>query len=376
MAENQNDSQERELEPTERRIQRAREQGQLPQSRDITTFALLLGFIIFILTAGPLLMRQLVIMMQSGLQFSKPITLVDHISEWTSGAFLIVLFVTGVILLIIWIISIFASLFLVNFKAYLAFRFNLERLDVFAGLARMFSVTVLLEVVKNIFKTILILGVSAAYLYGLFTFLRSIINLDFNLALENTSSFIVSGFILLMAPLLAIAVGDAFLQLFNFRKQIKMSPEEMKQELKESEGSPEIRARLRQRQRQIASSRMMSAIERADVVLANPEHYAVAIRYDPERMSAPMILAKGADALALRIREVATEHKVPIAQIPPLARYLFYQLDIGESIPAPLFEAIAIVLAWAYEVKDGGFTKDLPDVQFTPELLKPGRALI
>ena len=376
MAENQNDSQERELEPTERRIQRAREQGQLPQSRDITTFALLLGFIIFILTAGPLLMRQLVIMMQSGLQFSKPITLVDHISEWTSGAFLIVLFVTGVILLIILIISIFASLFLVNFKAYLAFRFNLERLDVFAGLARMFSVTVLLEVVKNIFKTILILGVSAAYLYGLFTFLRSIINLDFNLALENTSSFIVSGFILLMAPLLAIAIGDAFLQLFNFRKQIKMSPEEMKQELKESEGSPEIRARLRQRQRQIASSRMMSAIERADVVLANPEHYAVAIRYDPERMSAPIILAKGADALALRIREVATEHKVPIAQIPPLARYLFNQLDIGESIPAPLFEAIAIVLAWAYEVKDGGFTKDLPDVQFTPELLKPGRALL
>jgi len=376
LAENQDDSQDRELEPTERRIQRAREQGQLPQSRDITTFALLLGFIIFILTGGPLLMRQLVVMMQSGLQFSKPITLVDHISEWTSGAFLIVLLVTGVILLIIWIISIFAPLFLVNFKAYFALQFNLERLDVFAGLARMFSVNVLLEVVKNIFKTILILGVSAAYLYGLFTFLRSIINLDFNLALENTSSFIVSGFILLMAPLLAIAIGDAFLQLFNFRKQIKMSPEEMKQELKESEGSPELKARMRQRQRQIASSRMMSAIERADVVLANPEHYAVAIRYDPERMSAPIILAKGSDALALRIREVATEHKIPIAQIPPLARYLFNQLDIGESIPAPLFEAIAMVLAWAYEVKDIGFNKDLPDIQFTPELLKPGRALL
>ena len=376
MAENQDDSQERELEPTERRIQRAREQGQLPQSRDITTFALLLGFIIFLLTAGPLLMRQLVIMMQSGLQFSKPITLIDHISEWTSGAFLIVIFVTGVVILIIWIISIFAPLFLVNFKAYFALQFNLERLDIFAGFDRMFSVMVLLELVKNIFKTILILGVSFAYLYGLFSFIRSIVDLDFDLALESTTTFILNGFILLMIPLLAIAIGDAFLQLFNFRKQIKMSPEEMKQELKESEGSPELKARMRQRQRQIASSRMMSAIERADVVLANPEHYAVAIRYDPERMSAPIILAKGADALALRIREVATEHKVPIAQIPPLARYLFNQLDIGESIPAPLFEAIAIVLAWAYEVKDGDFTKDLPDVQFTPELLKPGRALI
>jgi flagellar biosynthetic protein FlhB len=376
LAENQNDSQDRELEPTERRIQRAREQGQLPQSRDITTFALLLGFIIFLLTAGPYLMRQLVIMMQSGLQFSKPITLIDHIAEWTSGAFLIVLFICGVVLLIIWLISIFAPLFLVNFKAYFALQFNLERLDVFAGFARMFSVTVLLEVVKNIFKTILILGISFAYLYGLFTFLRSIVDLDFNLALENTTTFILNGFALLMAPLLAIAIGDAFLQLFNFNKQIKMSPEEMKQELKESEGSPELKARMRQRQRQIASSRMMSAIERADVVLANPEHYAVAIRYDPDRMSAPIILAKGADALALRIREVATEHNVPIAQIPPLARYLFNQLDIGESIPAPLFEAIAMVLAWAYEVKDVGFNKDLPDIQFTPELLKPGRALL
>jgi flagellar biosynthetic protein FlhB len=376
LAENQNDSQDRELEPTERRIQRAREQGQLPQSRDITTFALLLGFIIFLLTAGPYLMRQLVIMMQSGLQFSKPITLIDHIAEWTSGAFLIVLFICGVVLLIIWLISIFAPLFLVNFKAYFALQFNLERLDVFAGFARMFSVTVLLEVVKNIFKTILILGISFAYLYGLFTFLRSIVDLDFNLALENTTAFILNGFALLMAPLLAIAIADAFLQLFNFNKQIKMSPEEMKQELKESEGSPELKARMRQRQRQIASSRMMSAIERADVVLANPEHYAVAIRYDPDRMSAPIILAKGSDALALRIREVATEHNVPIAQIPPLARYLFNQLDIGESIPAPLFEAIAMVLAWAYEVKDVGFNKDLPDIQFTPELLKPGRALL
>jgi len=137
----------------------------------------------------------------------------------------------------------------------------------------------------------------------------------------------------------------------------------MKQELKETEGSPELRARQRQRQRQIASSRMMAAIERADVVLANPEHYSVAIRYDPQRMSAPIILAKGADEVALRIREVAKEHEVPIAQIPALARYLFNQLDIGESIPAPLFEAIAMVLAWAYEVKDTGMNKDLPPLE-------------
>jgi flagellar biosynthetic protein FlhB len=321
-------------------------------------------------------MRQLVIMMQSGLQFSKPISLIDHISEWTSGAFLMVMLICAVILFIIWLISIFAPLFLVNFQAYFAPQFKLERLDVFAGIARMFSVTVLLEVLKNIVKTILILGISFSYLYGLFSFIRSIVDLDFNLALENTTLFILNGFLLLMVPLLAIAIGDAILQWFNFRKQVKMSPEEMKQEMKESEGSPELRAQMRQRQRQIASSRMMSAIERADVVLANPEHYAVAIRYDPDKMAAPIILAKGADALALRIREIAKEHNVPVAQIPPLARYLYNQLDIGESIPAALFEAIAMVLAWAYEVKDIGFNKELPDIQFSPKILKPGRALI
>jgi flagellar biosynthetic protein FlhB len=151
----------------------------------------------------------------------------------------------------------------------------------------------------------------------------------------------------------------------------------MKQEMKESEGSPEIKQRLRQRQRQIASSRMMSAIERADVVLANPEHYSVALRYDIEKMAAPIVIAKGADQVALKIQEIAREHDVPVAQIPPLARYLYSQLEIGEAIPMSLFEAIAKILAWAYEVKEaGGVEGEIPDVSFIPEQLKPGKALL
>jgi len=180
-----------------------------------------------------------------------------------------------------------------------------------------------------------------------------------------------------MVPLLLIAVGDGWLQWFNFRKQIRMSPEEMKQEMKESEGSPEIKQRLRQRQRQIASSRMMAAIERADVVLANPEHYSVALRYDIEKMAAPIVIAKGMDLVALRIQEVAREHNVPVAQIPPLARYLYSQLEIGEAIPISLFEAIAKILAWAYEVKQsGGIQGEIPEVNFIPEQIKPNKPLI
>lgn len=153
-------------------------------------------------------------------------------------------------------------------------------------------------------------------------------------------------------------------------KSMKMSPEEMKQEMKESEGSPEVRNRLRQRQRQIATSRMMSALEKADVVLANPDHYSVALRYDPEKMRAPIVVAKGVDEVALVIQNLAKENQVPIARIPPLARMLHKHLKVGEPIPAPLFEAVAKVLAWAYELKQASGAADLPlpDIGLLPEI--------
>jgi flagellar biosynthetic protein FlhB len=255
--------------------------------------------------------------------------------------------------------------------------FKLERLDFIAGFGRMVSLNALAELIKNIVKTALVLGIGIAYLVGLFAYIRSIVSQDFDSALLHTIYLILSGFLLLMVPLLLIAIGDGWYQWFNFRKEIRMSPEEMKQEMKESEGSPEIKQRLRQRQRQIASSRMMAAIERADVVLANPEHYSVALRYDIETMAAPIVIAKGADQIALRIQELARENDVPIAQIPPLARYLYSQLEIGEAIPMSLFEAIAKILAWAYEVKEsGGAQGEIPEVSFIPEQLKPGKAML
>ena len=377
MAESGDNAQERELEPSERRILRAREQGQLPQSRDIATFALLTVFIIFLIAAGPLLLQQLVLMTKSSFVFAEPVKLLDHIQDWTSGPLLVVLGVLSLVFLPVWLVGILAPLSLVNFRAYFAPQFDLNRLDFITGLGRMVSLNSLTELIKNILKTALVLGIGITYLVGLFVYIRSIVSQDFDSALLHTSYFILNGFLLLMVPLLLIAIGDGWMQWFNFRKQIRMSPEEMKQEMKESEGSPEIKQRLRQRQRQIASSRMMSAIERADVVLANPEHYSVALRYDIEKMAAPIVIAKGADQIALRIQEVAREHDVPIAQIPPLARYLYSQLEIGEAIPMSLFEAIAKILAWAYEVKEsGGVEGEIPDVSFIPEQLKPGKAIL
>ena len=376
MADGGDNSQERELEPTERRILRAREQGQLPQSRDLATFAALLITIIFLVAVGPLLVKQMVLMTQAIFQFSEPAKLMDHMQEWLGGSLLVVLLILALIFIPLWIVGVLAPLSLVNFQAYFAPQFNMGRLDIIAGLGRIFSLNALSELLKNLIKTTLMLAVGMSYLVGLFSYIRTLVNQGFDAALVQTSSFILDGFMLLLLPLLLIAVGDSWLQWFNFRKQIRMSPEEMKQEGKESDGSPEIKQRLRQMQRQISASRMMAAIERADVVLANPEHYSVALRYDMEKMSAPIVIAKGADQVALRIQEVANEFNVPIARIPPLARYLYSQLEIGEAIPLPLFEAIAQILAWAYDTKESGIPGEMPEVDFIPTQLKPGKALL
>jgi len=376
LAESGDNSQERELEPTERRIARAREQGQLPQSRDLATFAAMIVFIIFLVGLGPLLVKQMVLMTQDIFQFSEPAKLMDDLQTWLGGSLLMVIVLVTLIFIPLWIIGVLAPLSLVNFRAYFAPQFNLGRLDIIAGIGRMFSLDSLSELLKGLIKTTLMLGVGFGYLFGLFSYIRSIVHQDFDAALLQTFSFILNGVALLLLPLLLIAVGDSWLQWLKFRKQIRMSPEEMKQEGKESEGSPETKQRQRQLQRQMSLSRMMAAIERADVVLANPEHYSVALRYDMEKMSAPIVVAKGADQMALRIQEVAKDFDVPIARIPPLARYLYSQLEIGDSIPLPLFEAIAQILAWAYDTKESGSPGEIPQVDFTPTQLNPGKPLL
>lgn len=368
MAEENDKDEERSLDPTERRLQKAREEGQLPQSRDLTTFAMLAVVPMALLAFGPLLMDQMVRMVKGGLTFGAPGRIVDDIMLWGSGSLLAF---CGVLLLIVvplWIISFLSPLTLVAFRPYFVFRFNTNRLDPISGMGRMFSVNTLAELVKNIFKASLLLAVGFTYMLGLWGSLTMLANQDINIAFAESYKLILYGFLFLLMPMIVIAFGDTFFQWFNFRKQMRMSQEEMKQEIKESEGSPEMRARIRQKQRQLSTSRMMAAIEKADVVLANPDHYSVAIRYDQEKMAAPVVVAKGSDDIALRIQEIAKDHQVPIARIPPLARLMYSRLEIGEAIPFQLFEAVAKVLAWAYEMKNEAGNLDLPDVGPLPEL--------
>lgn len=368
MSEQDQDSEDRQLEPTERRLQKAREDGQFPQSRDLTTLVLLLVFALFLAVFGHFLLRQMVVMVQLALRFEHP----DHwpvlLQSWASGPLMETILWVAAVLLPIWIFSAMAPLAMVRLQPFLAWKFNPSRLDPIEGLSRLFSLKTLLELFKSTFKTALILAVGTVYLVSLQNQLGSLIHQDLEQSLAQSLLILQNGFLFLLLPIVMVALADLALQAYDFKKRMRMSHQELREELKESEGSPELRARLRQRQRQLATSRMMSALEKADVVLVNPEHYAVALRYDAEKMLAPVVVAKGSDELALKMQTVARELSIPIARIPPLARLMHQRLRVGEAVPAQLFEAIAKVLAWAYELRDHARTPPLPDVGPLPSL--------
>jgi flagellar biosynthetic protein FlhB len=309
---------------------------------------------------------------RAGLVFGSVEAWSDHLAAWARGPLWVMILQLISLMLPVWLISVFAPLALVRFQPVFAFRFNLSRMDPLAGLGRMVSMQTVTELLKNLLKVIVIYGIGIAYLLSLFSGLSILASQDIKQALAQTVSILQTGFLFLMAPLLLVAGLDVFLQWFNFNKRMRMSRQEMKEEMKESEGSPEVRARLRQRQRQIATTRMMAALEKADVVLVNPEHYAVALRYDAEKMAAPIVVAKGLDDLALRMQDIARECDVPIARIPPLARLMHHRLKVGEAVPAQLFEAVAKILAWAYELGDKTAEESPPpEIGPLPQLEKP-----
>ena len=372
MADPSSNDEERALEPSEQRIRKAREEGQYPQSRDLTTLLVLMALAAFTVTLGPALFSQWVEVMRVGLIFGPVEAWTDHLASWAAGPLWHMVLQLIALMLPVWLISIFAPLALVRFQPVFAFRFNASRMDPLAGLGRMLSIQTLTELVKNLLKVIVIYGIGIAYLLSLFSGLSVFASQDLKQALAHTVTILQRGFLFLMMPLLLVAALDVFLQWFNFNKRMRMSRQEMKEEMKESEGSPEVRTRLRQRQRQIATTRMMAALEKADVVLVNPEHYAVALRYDAEKMSAPIVVAKGLDDLALRMQAIARDSQVPIARIPPLARLMHQRLKVGEAVPAQLFEAVAKILAWAYELGDKTAEESPPpDIGPLPALESP-----
>lgn len=250
--------------------------------------------------------------------------------------------------------------------------FKFERLDPVAGIGRMFSMNSLVEVLKALAKAGVIISFIVALLMGSTDSLLGLSAQSFNAAMAESTWLALLALAVSSAALLLIAAVDAPWQLWSHAQRMKMSRKEIEDEAKESDGRPEVRSRIRALQQETARRRMLADVAKADVVITNPTHFAVALRYDDQRMRAPVLLAKGADLTAARIREVATGHKIALFESPLLARALYWSTDIGQEIPAPLYLAVAQVLTYVYRLRNarmlGGALPERPAIEVDPKL--------
>ncbi|WP_313224388.1 flagellar biosynthesis protein FlhB [Stutzerimonas nitrititolerans] len=340
-------------EPTEKRRRESREKGQLARSRELNTVAVTLGGIGGLLASGAGLAQSLMAMMrgafeldrQTALSESSMISLLAH-SGMIALEAIIPLLVVLLIVSIIGPISLGGWLF--SGKA-MAPKFS--RMNPGAGLKRMFSAKALVELLKALGKFLVVLAVGLLVLSAYQDDLLSIAKQPLELAIAHSVEIVGWCALWMACGLILIAAVDVPFQLWDNKQKLMMTKQEVKDEYKDSEGKPEVKSKIRQLQREMAERRMMQAVPDADVVITNPTHFAVALKYDADKGGAPMLVAKGGDFLALKIREIAQEHSVTVLESPALARAVYYSTELEQEIPAGLYLAVAQVLAYVYQLR-------------------------
>jgi len=250
---------------------------------------------------------------------------------------------------------------------------DLTRLSPLAGLTGMFSKKKLAETVKMTFVAIFIIALAAAFIQATLPSVTALIMQPSTSSLQYMMDWILKGSALLMSVVALVALVDVPLQQFLHSSQLKMSRQEMRDEGKETEGNPQIKGRIRSKQREIAQRNSIRAVPKADFILMNPTHYAVAVQYDEKTMGAPRVISKGADLLAMKIRDIAKAHEVPVLQSPVLARALYAHAELDQDIPSSLYTAVAQVLAYIYRLKaamrgEGPMPGEPPQPQVPPGL--------
>lgn len=346
-------AQDRNLPASARRQQQARADGQLPRSRDLGHFAALaIGGALLFVGARPLSgwLRDLLV---SGLRFdhamvSNPGAMTQQLAT-LGGRALLVIIPLGALMGAVGILTaVLSGGWNLSFKAVMP---NFGRFNVLAGIGRMFAKDHLIDVLKMVALASVIGTVGAMYLKSQFMAMANLLLLPLPEAISTLASTVAGCFGLLLLLLGGWALIDVPLQRHLWMNRLKMTREEVKQEFKDAEGNQEVKGRIKQRMREMARKRMLAAVPSADLVVMNPTHYAVALKYDDARMGAPRVIAKGTDLLAMKIRDLAREAKVPVLQAPPLARALYTHVELDGEVPASLFAAVAAVLAWVYQLR-------------------------
>ena len=375
MADHDVSREDRQLPASERRLQKAAADGRVARSRDATHALLIAAALGCLALLGPALAAAVTELVRDGLRFSVPqvfetAKMPERLVQLGTTGLGAVLPTLGLLAAA----AMTASLIpggLVWSGTPVSFDFS--RVNPQQGIQRIFSRHALIDTLKLLAITIA-LGLAAYQFTGgsveKFVGLSSRPLLP---ALQLSFENLQSGITMLLGVLLLVALFDVPLQWFRHRAELRMTYQEVREETRESEGDPQMRGRLRARQREIGKMRMLSAIPSADVVITNPTHYAVAIRYDEARMGVPRVVAKGADLMALRMRELARECGVPLLEAPPLARALYANVEVDREIPAALYAAVAQVLAYVYQLRHFVPGRDKmpeapPDLDVPPDL--------
>jgi flagellar biosynthetic protein FlhB len=363
------ESAEKTEEPTGRRLEKARSEGQLPRSIELPVAAMSLGAVGFFSLMGGWLFNGMSQLFVSQLEFDRKITdkaelLPGLFAQAIVDAFLLIL----PIMLMMYFIAIVSTVLsggMVFSMGMLAPKFS--KLNPLSGLQRIFGTKALIELCKAIVKFVVVGGILVLQVSNHMDELLSLANMDLNQAMAIAGKLIVDACFWLAMGLVLIALADVPIQQYQVHKKLMMSRQEVRDEMKDSEGRPEVKQKIKQRQREMANNKMMAKVKDADVVITNPQHFAVALAYDPNGEGAPILLAKGSDEMARRIREEAQAHAVELFPAPELARALYFTTQVDEPIPEGLYHAVAQVIAYVFSLNQSyaageGVLKPVPVV--------------
>jgi flagellar biosynthetic protein FlhB len=368
-------AQDRHLPASARKIQKAREDGQVARSRDLGHFGAVAAGGGLLVALAPSLTGGLKDMIAAALRFDRaslagtaPMT--ERLTEAVSGMLLPVLVIGVAMALVALAAGLISGGWNWTFKP-LAPKF--DKLDPLSGLGRVFSKHQLMDTLKACLLALVLGTIGVLWLRAHAQDFVATLALPLPAAIGQGAVTLQSGLLLLVIALGVFALIDVPWQRYRLLERLKMSHQEMKEEFRQLEGNMEIKSKMRARMRQAAQRRMLAAVPNADIVVMNPTHYAVALKYEDGSMAAPRVVAKGADLIALRIRDLANESKVPVLQAPPLARALYAHTEIDQEVPAALFAAVAQVLAWVYQLRaamagQGAMPADLPPLPVPADL--------
>ena len=364
MAQENENGQEKTEQPTPKKLREAKEKGQVPRSRELNSMTSTVFGAVGIMAMGSYMYSHIATAMTTGLTLDKDVIfsksgVYEQLSLITIEGILTVAPFMFLMLVVVIFTPMLIGGWTFSFEA-MALKFN--RLNPVTGLGRIFSVKGLIELLKSIGKVLVIGIVASTFLWFYSGEILGLSSQPVKTALEHGAWLVLICFLIVASSLILIAAIDVPFQIWDHAQKLKMTLQEVRDELKETEGKPEVKSKVRQVQQELAQRRMMEAVPEADVVITNPTHFAVALKYDQASMSAPIVVAMGQDLIALKIREVAKANNVEIFEAPPLARALYANSKIDQEIPAHLYFAVAQVLAFVFQLRiakeNGG---DLPE---------------